>query len=330
MKVVLDCEKVQQLLKLTKGNVSVIAKESIELIAEINPKEPTGNCAILTINKGIKEVGQTVIEREVLDNIPKVGELIIENNLIKCGSRKIEFNSNDKVIEVNNIGNKYITILYEEFKKAVEVEYSLSSDETRPILTGILIDKDSFVALDSFRIAIRKHNIQNIKNEIVIPGELIKFYKKLKSKEDINVYMDDNFTTLEVRDIRISVKSLEGDYIKYKSILPEEYRTTVEIESKSLVDILKSYKDVKVIKLNFLKNKVEIEANNTKMTIKDEIECKTNGEPIKIAFNPIYLIDALKQYKGNVKIQLNDELSPVSITKDYKYDLVLPVRIRKY
>ena len=142
MKVALDCEKVQQLLKLTKGNVSVIAKENIELIAEINPKEPTGNCAILTINEGIEEVGQTVIEREVLDNIPKVGELIIEDNLIKCGSRKIEFNSNDTVLEVTSIGNKYITIPYEEFKKIVEIEYSVSSDETRPILQGILIDKN--------------------------------------------------------------------------------------------------------------------------------------------------------------------------------------------
>lgn len=330
MKVVLDCEKVQQLLKLTKGNVSIIAKEIIQLVSEINPKEPTGNCAILIINEGIEEVGQTVIGREVLDNIPKVGELIIENNLIKCGSRKIEFNSSDKVIESIDMGEKFITIPYEEFKKAVEVEYSLSSDETRPILKGILIDKDNFVALDSFRIAIRKHNIQTIKNELVIPGELIKFYKKLKSKEDVSVYVSNYFTTLEIGDIRISVKSLEGDYIKYKSILPEEYRTTVEIESEILVHTLKSYKDIKVVKLNFLKDKVEIEANNTKMTIKDEIECKTNGEPIEIVFNPNYLIDALKQYKGNVKIQLNNELSPVSITKDYKYDLVLPVRIRKY
>lgn len=329
MKVALDCEKIQQLLKLTKGNVSVIAKENIELIAEINPKEPTGNCAILTINEGIEEVGQTVIEREVLDNIPTVGELIIENNLIKCGSRKIEFNSNDKVLEVTSIGNKYITIPYEEFKKIVEIEYSLSSDETRPILKGILIDKNNFVALDGFRIAIRKHNIQNIETEIVIPGELIKFYKKLKNKEDINVYIEDSFTTLEVGNIRISVKSLEGDYIKYKSILPKEYRTTVEMDSKSLVDILKSYKDVKVIKLNFLKDKVEIEAKSSKITIKDEVECATNGELIEIAFNPKYLIDALKQYEGNVKIQLNNKVSPVSITKDYKYDLVVPVRIIK-
>lgn len=329
MKVALDCEKVQQLLKLTKGNVSVIAKENIELIAEINPKEPTGNCAILTINEGIEEVGQTVIEREVLDNIPKVGELIIEDNLIKCGSRKIEFNSNDTVLEVTSIGNKYITIPYEEFKKIVEIEYSVSSDETRPILQGILIDKNNFVALDGFRIAIRKHNI-HMENEIVIPGELMKFYKKLKSKEDIYVYIDDNFTTLEVGDIKISIKSLEGDYIKYKSILPEGYRTTVEIESKSLVDILKSYKDVKVVKLNFLKDKVEIEAKSSKMTIKDEVECTTDGELIEIAFNPKYLIDALKQYEGNVRIQLNNKVSPVSITKDYKYDLVVPVRIRKH
>lgn len=331
-----QCEPIQQLLKLTKGDVSIVAKDKIYLIAETEPKELTGNRVMITVDGNIEKPGQTIMSRKVLSNISKNGPLVIDKSTVKCGTRNIKFKENFETLVPMNIGEQFLTIPKDEFEKGIDVDYALATDDTRPVLKGIFIDQDNFVALDRYRLAIREHAIKaNVDGlgpdnfEVLIPGELVKLYKKIKSNSDISVYVKDNFITLEVGDIQISVRAIEGNYIKYKSLLPQDHKLEVKVESQELLKLLQSYKDIKLVKLKFESDEITIKASNEVMSIEDKLNCKMKGEPIEIAFYIKYLIDTLKHYKDTVTLELTNGVSPLVIKDLEKYDLVLPVRIGK-
>lgn len=335
MNIAMNCEPIQELLKLTKSDISVIAKDKIYLIAETEPKELIGNRVMITVDGEITTKGQTIISRTVLSNISKNGQLIIDKNTIKCGTRSIKFKDNFETLVPMEIGERFLTIPKAEFDKGIDVDYAIATDDTRPVLKGIFLDNYNFVALDGYRLAIREHNISANEDgfgpnsfEVLIPGELIKLYKKLKSNSDINIYVEDNFITLEIGDIQISVRKIEGVYIKYKSLLPQDHKLEVKVESQELLKLLQSYKDIKLVKFKLESNEITISAINEVMTIKDTLNCKMKGEPIEIAFNPKYLIDTLKHYKDSVIFELKNSTSPLVIKDFEKYDLILPVRVK--
>lgn len=326
----ITCEPIQQLLKLTKSDVSIIAKDKIYLIAEADPKELTGNRVMITVDGDIKEQGKTIISRDVLNNIPKAGELTINNNILKCGTRSVSFKENFETLEPIELNEKLLTIPKKEFEKGIDVEYAMAKDDVRPVLKGIFLDQDNFVAIDGCRVAIRKHYMvsQRSTQGVLIPGDLVKLYKKVKSNEEIHLYICDEFITLQVGNIQMSVKLIPGEYIKYKNILPQDHKLEVITDCKEFLEVLTSYKNIEVVKLAFDSDVINIEAKNEVMSIEDKISCEMKGENVEIAFNIKYLIDSLKHYKGDVIFELTNSVSPMIITDDEnKTDLILPVRI---
>lgn len=326
----LESEQLQQLLKLTKSDVSIVAKDKIYLIAETEPKELTGNRVMITVEGNITKPGQTIISRTVLSNISKTGSLTINKNTIECGSRNIKFKDNSETLVPMNIGEKFLTIENKEFNKALDIDYAIAQDETRPILKSVFLDQNNFIALDGFRLALRKHEIiSNLDGfEIVLPEELIKIYKKIKSKEDINIYIKDNFITLGIENIQISIRQIEGKYINYRSLLPKDHKLEVITDSKELLELLKSYKDIKLVTFDIKDNHVIVRAKNEEVEIEDKISADVKGEGFEIRFNIKYLIDCLKHYEDDVIFELSTAVSPMVVTNDEeKTDLLLPVRI---
>ncbi|MBE6089866.1 MAG: hypothetical protein E7206_17895 [Clostridium beijerinckii] len=323
------CEALQQLLKLTKSDVSVVAKDKIYLIAETEPKELSGNRVMIIADGEIVKPGQTIISRSVLNNMSKNGPITIDKNTIKCGTRIIKFKENFETLVPMDIGEKFLRIPNNEFEKALDIEYAVAQDETRPILKSVFIDQDNFVSLDGFRLAMRKHDIKTELNDfnIIIPSELINIYKKIKSKEDLNFYIKDNFITLEIEDIQISIRQIEGSYIRYNSLLPNEHKLEVITDSKELLELLKSYKDIKLVTFDIKDDHIAIRAKNEEMEIEDKISADVKGEGFEISFNIKYLIDSLKHYEDDVIFELNNAISPMVVTNDEeKIDLVLPVK----
>ncbi|HAK43941.1 MAG TPA: hypothetical protein DCM59_16140 [Clostridium sp.] len=176
--------------------------------------------------------------------------------------------------------------------------------------------------------AIRKSDDLNIK-ETLLPSKLIKIYKKLKSKDDTVVILDNKYDiALNVGNVVIVVTKRIGNYIKYKSLIPNEFARQAEVNSKELLRLLKSYKNVKYVKLKFTKEDLIIIAENETLAIEDKLDCKFKGENLEIAFNYKYLMETIKHYDKNLIMKFNSSVQPVLITDEYKTDLVLPVIIK--
>jgi DNA polymerase-3 subunit beta len=332
MKIKIDVEDIHQILKTsTAGNISIIAYEnSVYIISDIKSGKDDLSLDHVICKADypwIEQQGKTLIAREVLQSLPTNGELTITEDTLECENRKINYKSNSVVSEPISNFTEISTINRKIFNDLIEVEYAVAKDETRPVLTGILVNKNEFVALDGFRVAIRKAEGLNI-SEILLPSKLIKTYKKIKNKaNEITILETADNIALKVGNVVVIVAKLQGEYIKYKSIMPAEFSRQAEVNSKELLRLLKSYRNVKYVKFKFTKKELIIIAKNDTSTIEDKLDCKFEGENLEIAFNHKYLMETIKHYE-NLTMKFNSNTDPVVITNEYKTDLVLPVRIK--
>lgn len=295
-----------------------------------------------------------VVEKKIIDLMSKHGECKVEGNKISCGKRTVSYKplaTNITPIVLNGFISDSHTIAREELDELLQVQYATANDETRPILKGVHFDNDTVVALDGYRLAIRKSDNLNLNASFTIPYECIAAIRKTKSTKPVIMIFDDKYIKFIIDDVEIIAPLMEGAYVAYKSLIPQDYRTSFSIESERMLEIINSYnKDVKLMELFLQSDSIEIEARvqketkkkvkndkgkletiteyETIATIKDRLDLSVEGDSFLIAFNPKYLKDALKD-KEKVKMDFTSPISPLVITEGNKLELVLPVRIMR-
>lgn len=309
----------------------------------------------LQVSKHVNtNVSNEVIEKKIIDLMPKRGECKVKDNRISCGKRTVDYKTsviNISPIMLDGFLSDSQTIDREELNELLEVDYAVATDETRPILKGVHFNNDTVVALDGYRMALRKSKNMNLNASFTIPAECIAAIRKAKSTKPVIMVFNDKYVKFVIDDVEITARLLEGNYINYESLIPQDHKTTFNIESEKMLEIINSYsKEVKFMKLFLDKEGIEIEAdiqkcNKSKVlnakgkheikydyetiaTIKDRLDLEVKGDSLLIAFNPKYLKEALK-CKDRVKMQFRSPVSPVVITEENKLELVLPVRIAR-
>lgn len=330
MKIELNSHYIHEILSLSNAdNVSFIGTGDITYIVAHEQKDVNFRSQIIKkIYDGGE--GQTLIKRDVLKLLPKDTRVEITEDNIIAGNRKIKYVPNCLVDEPIEINNLLTTMPIDELKHLLNCSYAMSKDEIRPILNGICINKNEFIALDGYRLALRKGNIE-VKEQVIVSADLIKVIKKVKYECDVKIYYNDNYVKFKFGDLEIVGYRQQGEYINYNSIIPDYWNTKVELETKPILNILKDYKKNKfdIVKLNFQNDELVVKANNETASIEDKLCINLQGKPLEITFNINYLIDAFKNYE-TATLELTSFVSPMIVKENNKLDLLLPVRLKKY
>lgn len=347
--------------KLTAQNTSLLISTTDlenEYIAEIN-------CEVF------KE-GQTVIPLKSIQNLvskidyPEISLELKENNqsqtlILNSFGFTAELTTIDisEYPEFSLISNKFYDILQiqpEEFNELINGTAYCSSypDESNPVFSGLLfeIDKKSLniVATDGSQLAYRKTEIStNIKTplKLIVPMKSLKaIQKNLENPVILQVENVENPHIISFKqktsfgNIQIVSKLIEGNFPEYKEVIPTEYKTSLIISRKAL---LESIKRILVIsKSKELSGIVIFQVTNNKMTVKsieselgkaqEEIILKEKtGEDLTIYFNGKYLETMLNSIKEDeIELHFIDETSPMKINfvQDPKFlYLLMPIRI---
>ncbi len=223
--------------------------------------------------------------------------------------------------------------------------FSAAVLEDKPILTGLYFDieKDSLtiVALDGYRMAVRKEQIiSDSEMGCVIPARTLREVSRIinDTDENIKISMSGNMALFEANGTKIYTRLLEGEYIKYKNLLPKECATNIKVETEMMKEsierasVLAREGSNNVIKLDIKGNTVEISSTSEMGKINEILPIITEGNDLKIAFNAKYMLDILKTVEeAEVIMQFNTGVSPCTIKKEgsmqYEY-LILPVQSR--
>lgn len=303
----------------------------------------------------IEEEGAIVVSSKIFGNIIKKlpnEDVIIEtdkNNInIKC--EKSEFNilgnSKEDYPDLPIILEKdSFNIPMDIFKGIIrQTVFATSEDETRPSLTGVLVelegDNISFVALDGYRLTFKMINTNsNIKEKMIIPGRsLIELNKILDDREDdIKINIAPGHVIFNIGETVMYSRLLEGQFFNYKDIIRKDHETKVIVDrndfqrSLERASLLAKEEKANLVKLSVEDNLVIIKSNTEIGNVHEEVVSQQKGEDLNIAFNSRYLLEGIKVMDSE-KIQLSfmGSLNPCIIYEmdddNYIY-LVLPVRL---
>lgn len=241
---------------------------------------------------------------------------------------------------------KQIKLTQDTFKKMIQQTiFAVATDETRPILTGALIEVENghitIVCLDGYRLALRKEFIsEDTENaSIIVPGKSLNEISKVLEDEELDLYINvgEKHVHFDLGSTQVISRLLEGEFVNYKQIIPLEYKTRVKIDrllfqqSLERASLMARELENNLVKLTVQDDKLIITSNSDIGKIYEQIPIIVEGRNIEIAFNVRYLLDVTRVIKDNeICLDFTTNVSPCIVRplegEAYCY-LVLPVRL---
>ncbi|NMA03240.1 MAG: DNA polymerase III subunit beta, partial [Clostridiales bacterium] len=226
--------------------------------------------------------------------------------------------------------------------------FATAEDGTRPILTGVLVETGegmlNMVALDGYRVALRKSDIESqLSDKVVIPGKTLNEINRIMDggeDEKVQISLTDNHALFTVNNTKLVSRLLEGEFINYNQIIPKEFKSRIKIETKQLLDSIERASLLgkegrnNLVKFTITDEKMIINSNSELGNVHEEIEIELEGDDLQIAFNSRYFIEALRVVDDDViYLEFTTNLSPgiiKPISNDNTIHLILPVRLASY
>jgi len=230
------------------------------------------------------------------------------------------------------------------FKKALQqVVFAASPDETRPVLTGVLLQtlngNLNMAATDSYRLA--EKNLGKNKEEIhlLIPASAMQdLLRVLPDNDDpINITHDEQQVLFQVGDIELVTRLLDGKYPDYHKLIPKTFTAKATLKKADLVNVTKvsslfareSAGSV-TIELDEAEKKLSIRSVASQLgenTANANAKVKGSGN---ITLNSRYLLDALGALSGeDVIFGFNGKLEPTLLfnpaNDDYRH-IIMPLK----
>ena len=275
---------------------------------------------------------------------------IAENDLVQITCEKSVFN----VVYMNATDYPALPSINEDLNVEVPqnllknmikgTSFAIALDEARPILQGILFEVKNkelnLVALDGYRLAVRSELLDVDDNiEVVIPGKTLNEVSKiLEDNADIvKITFTNNHILFNINNTKIISRLLDGKFVNYISLLPQEYKLLVNVKKQELQQVIERASlmakdgNSNLIRLDVQEDTLVITSNSQLGKVREEVNINLQGEGIQIAFNSRYLLDVLKNMEeDDVVIEMTSSVSPCVIkgknSNNAKY-LVLPVRL---
>lgn len=313
------------------------------------------------------------IEKKINADVLKEGEVVVPGKFFseyvrKLNNEQIELNLNDEkqliikytdsegVIQCLNSdeypaferisGAEKFLIAEEELRDCInKVIFSVSTDDSRPILKGTLFEINEYtltaIALDGYRLAMCKKPLEQPANQIsaIVPARSLAEVSKLveEGEKVATVYVERKYMMFELGGATITTRLLTGEFINYKQIIPNDFSTAMtinKVQFENALDrasILSRGDKNNLVKFDIKENLLCLTSNSEIGNIKENITISLKGKDLSIAFNARYISDCLKAMSNEfVKMSFTSSVTPCIVTPcetDEYLFLILPVRM---
>lgn len=339
MKCKISLQDIKDVMRIGKNKEVVISvNESIEIISAL----PMIKDRVLYVKKRLESdcshsPEMKLIKADII-SLLNSKEVNIDGNTITSGERCIEIDDEEyrEIDGINYFGEFKINsiIPFDEFKEATEIINHADEIGTRPVLNTICLDENNLIALDGYRLGIRKLS-SSTDEQLLIPLYAINALRKIKDKKG-DLYIESNKEYIRFRlnstGYEIICDRREGKYIDYKGVIPRgDFKTEIKIKAETLCKISAEYKKARFYHMlcNFNDEISTVTGKLIGFIVSDKFKTELKGESLQIGVKPEYVYDALKHYKGEVTIRMNNPIAPILISQGNKTNLILPVRLVK-
>jgi len=226
------------------------------------------------------------------------------------------------------------------------VARSASRDETRPILTGVLVSaSDSelrMVATDSYRLSVKETQLETPLDgafEANVPARALQELARIAQAVDadeLTVSVRSNQVVFEVGGDVLSSRLIDGQFPNYRQLLPDAYEHELTLASGELTEVVRrmslmAQKNAP-LRLRFSEGELTVSAQTPDVgEAREQLPVPFAGEPFEIGFNPEFLRDGLESAEGqDLVLKLISPLRPGLIEaadgSGFLY-LIMPIRL---
>jgi DNA polymerase-3 subunit beta len=229
---------------------------------------------------------------------------------------------------------------------ALKVAGSASRDETRPVLTGILVSASErelrMVATDSYRLSVKETLLEAPLSsgfEVNVPARALQELARVAGQagdEELSVSVRQNQVLFVLGRVILSSRLIDGQFPNYRQLLPESFEHELRIAGGELTDVVRrisllAQKNAP-LRLSFQPGELTVSAQTPDVgEAQEALPVAFEGEPLEIGFNPEFLRAGLEAIdEGDVLLKLISPLRPGLIASadesGFQY-LIMPIRL---
>ena len=227
-----------------------------------------------------------------------------------------------------------------------KVARSASRDETRPVLTGILVsasgDELRMVATDSYRLSVKETKLEAPLEgsfEANVPARALQELGRIVGQAgagDLSVAVRTNQVIFEVAGSVLSSRLIDGQFPNHRQLLPDTFEHELQLAGAEITDVVRrisllAQKNAP-LRLAFSEGELTVSARTPDVgEARETLPVPFRGEPLEIGFNPEFLRDGLEAVEsGDVLLKLISPLRPGLIEaadqSGFVY-LLMPIRL---
>ncbi|MBV8987633.1 MAG: DNA polymerase III subunit beta [Solirubrobacterales bacterium] len=229
---------------------------------------------------------------------------------------------------------------------ALKVASSASRDETRPVLTGILVSASErelrMVATDSYRLSVKETALDTALPsgfEVNVPARALQELARVAGHvedEELRISVRQNQILFELGGVTLSSRLIDGQFPNYRQLLPETFEHELRLAGGELTEVVRrisllAQKNAP-LRLAFKPGELTISAQTPDIgEALESLPVSFQGEPLEIGFNPEFLRAGLEAIEeGDVVLKLISPLRPGLIESGdesrFRY-LIMPIRL---
>ena len=299
--------------------------------------------------------GSVVVPGRLLLDLARLlpeAEVTLEHKLeeaaveVRCGSatyRLHTYNAEDfprlpetEGIDLHEIDRE--TLL----ETVARVSRSASRDESRPVLTGVLVrfepGKLVMAATDSYRLSVKETEAEavGLELEAIVPARALTELARVAAEaEKLTLGVHENQVVFGTGDAWLTTRRIDGQFPNYKQLVPEAFEYEVPIGRDELLDVVRRVSVMaqrnSPLRLRFGDGELAVSAQTQDVgEAREALPVAFSGEPLEIGFNAEFLRDGVESIAGEqVRLKLISPLRPAVLegeSDDFLY-LIMPIRL---
>ena len=225
---------------------------------------------------------------------------------------------------------------------AAKVSRAASRDESRPVLTGILVRFEGenlvMAATDSYRLAVKETAMSAPGPELdaIVPARaLMELSRVAQGASELHLGLQENQVLFTSDSILLTTRRIDGQFPNYHQLLPESFESEVTLPRDELLEVVRRVSVMAQrnapLRLRFAEGELTVSAQTQDVGEAHEtMPAAFSGEALDIGFNPEFLRDGIESVDGDeLRLKLISPLRPAVLQgagDDFSY-LIMPIRL---
>lgn len=366
LRAVCSKDELAQMLGVVSRGVST--RTSVQILAGIKLEVEEGRLGLSATDMEISLRASVAAQVEGDGAVVVPGRLFVDVvRLLPAADVELEYRSEQGQIHVSSGAASYDihTFNAEDFPRLPDVDQaptfrveqaafldtiarvsrSASRDESRPVLTGVLVrfeqGKVIMAATDSYRLSVKETELDESPQgeiEAIVPGRALAELQRIcqgSAAETIEVGVQENQVVFGVDGLWLTARRIDGQFPNYKQLLPETFEAEIHLPRQEFLDIVRRMSLMvqrnSPLRLRFEEGQLTVSAQTQDVgEARESMPVGYTGDALEIGFNAEFLRDGLESVADeSVRLRLISPLRPGMIhgeSEDFLY-LIMPIRL---